>query len=184
MTGETRIFRARFPSFWGILFITFAAAAFVILCTNVKVLIAILRGIIPLIGGGRIPYPVWEVNRVLNSLLFFILSACYIIQMALDSARSSVKLDQDSITITNWRRRETIIPWSSLQEIGSVGYSFGPGIWLKVNNRKTKISDCIDQKQALLDEIIARSNFVESRYRWWSNSTWYGRPEGQTDVKR
>jgi hypothetical protein len=45
-----------------------------------------------------------------------------------------------------------------------------------------KISRSVEHPRILLDEIISRAGLVESRSNW--HSTWYGRPEGQTDVER
>ena len=99
-----------------------------------------------------------------------------------EAKRYKVILEQETINITDWQSRQTTVPLSSIQEIRAIDWGSITAIDIKADGKMIKFSRSVEHPRILLDEIISRAGLVKTRSNW--HSTWYGRPEGQADVKR
>jgi hypothetical protein len=181
MTGEVRTFKSRITPIW---LIMLTIAGFGMFFWPITFGYLILTS--PLsdpkfmrLWGG--PY------RVYGMTAFYFAAAVYFVfilfrNYILEALRGSVSINDSSLLINNWRNQRQEVQLSSIEEVRVIDWSTPKHINIKANGEIIKIAPLVEKPDDLLAEIISRAWLVESRSNW--HSTWYGRPEGQTDVER
>lgn len=176
MQGDSREFRVHIPLLWYIAFgvvlyiwVTIAALSVENALSHARLLREVgarfseeqVR-----IFSGELRSMIYLVGFLIGLVLFL---AWLPLQLFIAARRVSVLIDDQQITLVDWRRRQERIPWKDITEIRVRRYGglhTTPSITVNAGVRRVTIHPFLRDRRVLLEELLARAGLPRTSSNW------------------
>ncbi len=112
-------------------------------------------------------------------LVVAIFVAIDIVRKLLEMKRSSIRLDSDDLTYTDWRNRARTVPWSAVKSVRKWrlgGLEWIPLAVIQCDQGPIRMPFWLESSDAAIKEVVHRAGLAVSHKSWWV-TTYESRPQ-------